>query len=249
MACVPDPVSAAPVTGYTDPCETEFTYSNTVQRIHEDPRVTKPYTETQWADINALGQQVDEDIIQNDIRLTMGGEPTFVSIDDMEGAEWDTEADSPKKRELGAGLLQRLRDSFGPGGALYYGQGKWYPGEPLPRWKFGCFWRKDGGALFGETMNFSPNHIKTMVWGSKTQNPRDLCNTSSNAWDSHQIESSRLMKMPSFSFGQRRDFLPMLIRLRLTSRKPLKGIDSRKLLQTESLGNRSATRYPYAGIS
>ncbi|MDD9973959.1 MAG: transglutaminase family protein, partial [Candidatus Poribacteria bacterium] len=144
LACVPDPVSAAPVTGYTDPCETEFTYSNTVQRIHEDPRVTKPYTETQWTDINTLGQQVDKDIIQNDIRLTMGGEPTFVSVDDTEGAEWDTEADSPRKRELGTALLQRLRDSFGPGGALYYGQGKWYPGEPLPRWKFGCFWRKDG---------------------------------------------------------------------------------------------------------
>ena len=144
LACVPDPVSAAPVTGYTDPCQTEFTYSNTVQRIHEDPRVTKPYTEIQWTHINALGQQVDEDIIQHDIRLTMGGEPTFVSIDDTEGEEWNTEADSPKKRQLGAELLLRLRDSFGPSGALYYGQGKWYPGEPLPRWKFGCFWRKDG---------------------------------------------------------------------------------------------------------
>ena len=144
LACVPDPVSAAPVTGYTDPCETEFTYSNTVQRVHEDPRVTKPYTETQWADINALGHQIDEDIVRNDIRLTMGGEPTFVSIDDTEGAEWDTEADSQKKRELGAGLLRRLHDSFGAGGARYHGQGKWYPGEPLPRWKFGCFWRKDG---------------------------------------------------------------------------------------------------------
>ena len=144
LACVPDPVSAAPVTGYTDPCETEFTYSNTVKRIHEDSRVTKPYTETEWSDINTLGQQIDQDIIRNDIRLTMGGEPTFVSIDDTDSPEWDTEADSPKKRELGAGLLRRLRDSFGPSGALYYGQGKWYPGEPLPRWKFGCFWRKDG---------------------------------------------------------------------------------------------------------
>ena len=143
LACVADPVSAAPVTGYTDPCETEFTYTNTVQRIHEDPRVTKPYTETQWADINALGQQVDADIIQHDIRLTMGGEPTFVSIDDPESPEWDTEADSLRKRALGAGLLRRLRDSFGPGGTLYHGQGKWYPGESLPRWKFGCFWRKD----------------------------------------------------------------------------------------------------------
>ena len=148
LACVPDPVSAAPVTGYTDPCETEFTYSNTVQRIHEDPRVTKPYTEAQWADINTLGQQVDEDIVRNDIRLTMGGEPTFISIDDPDGPEWEIEADSPKKRELGAELLRRLRDSFGPSGGLYYGQGKWYPGEPIPRWKFGCFWRRDGVSIW-----------------------------------------------------------------------------------------------------
>ena len=148
LACVPEPVSAAPVTGYTDPCETEFTYSHTVQRIHETPRVTKPYTETQWASINTLGHQVDEDIIRNDIRLTMGGEPTFISIDDTENPEWDTEADRPEKRRLAAVLLKRLRDSFGPGGALYYGQGKWYPGEPLPRWKFGCFWRKDGTPVW-----------------------------------------------------------------------------------------------------
>ena len=148
LACVADPVSAAPVTGYTDPCETEFTYRNTVQRIHEDPRVTKPYTETEWSDINALGQQVDTDITEHDIRLTMGGEPTFVSIDDTESPEWDTEADSPKKRALGAALLRRLRERFGPDGALYHGQGKWYPGEPLPRWKFGCFWRKDGVPIW-----------------------------------------------------------------------------------------------------
>ena len=146
LACVPDPVSAAPVTGYTYTglCETEFTYSNTVQRIHEDPRVTKPYTEAQWTAINALGHQVDENIVRDDIRLTMGGEPTFVSVDDIEGPEWNTEADSPGKRRLAADLLKRLRDSFGPGGVLSYGQGKWYPGEPLPRWKFSCFWRKDG---------------------------------------------------------------------------------------------------------
>ena len=116
--------------------------------VHEDPRVTKPYTETQWVDMNALGHQIDEDIVRNDIRLTMGGEPTFVSIDDTEGAEWDTEADSQKKRELGAELLRRLCDSFGAGGARYHGQGKWYPGEPLPRWKFGCFWRKDGVPIW-----------------------------------------------------------------------------------------------------
>ncbi len=148
LACVADPVSAAPVTGYTDSCETTFTYNNTVQRIHEDPRVTKPYTDSQWAAINALGHQVDEAIVRDDIRLTMGGEPTFVSVDDMESPEWDTEADSPEKRKLAAELLKRLRNSFGPGGVLTYCQGKWYPGEPLPRWKFGCFWRKDGTRIW-----------------------------------------------------------------------------------------------------
>ena len=148
LACTPDPVSAAPVTGATDVCETEFSFDNSVQRIFEDPRVTKPYTDTQWQDILALGRQVDIDLQEHDVRLTMGGEPTFVSIDDMESPEWNTTADSPQKRKLAWTLTNRLYDAFAPGGFLYHGQGKWYPGEPLPRWKFACIWRKDRGSLW-----------------------------------------------------------------------------------------------------
>ncbi|MCG8528158.1 MAG: transglutaminase family protein, partial [Opitutales bacterium] len=80
--------------------------------------------------------------------LTMGGEPTFVSIDDMEGAEWNTAAVGPMKRKLSEDLLRRLWLRFGKGGFLHYGQGKWYPGESLPRWAFSCYWRKDGQALW-----------------------------------------------------------------------------------------------------
>ena len=144
LACTPDPASAAPVTGAIDDCEVSFEFSNTVQRIHEDPRVTKPYSDEAWTLIDALGRRVDADLVSGDVRLTMGGEPTFVSIDDMEGAEWNIRADGPDKRKLAYDLTLRLREAFGAGGVLHFGEGKWYPGEPLPRWAYGCFWRKDG---------------------------------------------------------------------------------------------------------
>lgn len=148
LACTPDPASAAPVTGGTDKCEVEFEFSNTVERLREDPRVTKPYTDEQWYHIDALGQAVDKQFIEDDVRLTMGGEPTFVSVDDMEGDEWNTHADGANKRERAQQLTIRLRDVFAKGAMLHYGQGKWYPGEPLPRWQYGIFWRKDGSSIW-----------------------------------------------------------------------------------------------------
>ncbi len=150
LACTPHPSSAAPVTGATDACEVTFAFANSVERIHEDPRVTKPYSDAEWARIDALGEQVDADLRAGDVRLTMGGEPTFVSIDDMEGAEWNTKADGAHKRQLAGVLVRRLQDAFGRGGLLHFGQGKWYPGEELPRWAYGCFWRKDGVPVWRE---------------------------------------------------------------------------------------------------
>ncbi len=144
LACTPEPVSAAPISGNTDPCEVKFDFSNTVVRLHEDPRVTKPFTEYQWQSIHALGQQIDAQLQADDVRLTMGGEPTFVSVDDMQSAQWNTQADGAHKRKLANDLTLELRDAFAQGGLLHYGQGKWYPGEALPRWQYGCFWRKDG---------------------------------------------------------------------------------------------------------
>ncbi|WP_372937568.1 DUF2126 domain-containing protein [Seonamhaeicola sp.] len=148
LACTPSFESAAPVTGATDVCETEFFFENSVTRIFESPRVTKPYTEEQWNAIYNLGFKVEEELEKGDVRLTMGGEPTFVSIDDMESPEWNTAADGEHKRELAKNLSTRLYDTFGKGGVLHQAQGKWYPGEPLPRWSIEICWRKDGKAIW-----------------------------------------------------------------------------------------------------
>jgi uncharacterized protein (DUF2126 family)/transglutaminase-like putative cysteine protease len=144
LASTPDPLSAAPISGAVDKCEVEFDFEMQVTRIHEDPRVTKPYTPEQWESINTMGSAIDKRLRDGDVRLTLGGEPTFVSIDDMDGAEWNNAAVGPHKRHLSEVLIKRLRNRFGAGGLLHYGQGKWYPGESLPRWALACYWRRDG---------------------------------------------------------------------------------------------------------
>lgn len=150
LAATPEASSAAPITGAVDECEVEFGHEMRITRIHEDPRVTLPYTDEQWSRVEALGHQVDAEIRAGDIRLTMGGEPTFVSIDNMDGAEWNTAALGTEKRILAGRLLDCLRIQFAPGALLHYGQGKWYPGEPLPRWALGCYWRKDGVPMWSD---------------------------------------------------------------------------------------------------
>jgi uncharacterized protein (DUF2126 family)/transglutaminase-like putative cysteine protease len=144
LACTPDPSSAAPISGGVDECETEFGFEMTVTRVYESPRVTKPYTEEQWQKIEVLGHAIDADLKKGDVRLTMGGEPTFVSVEDPDGPEWNFTAMSHKKRILSGELIKRLRRKFAPGALLHYGQGKWYPGEPLPRYALAAYWRKDG---------------------------------------------------------------------------------------------------------
>jgi uncharacterized protein (DUF2126 family)/transglutaminase-like putative cysteine protease len=148
LAATPDPSSAAPVSGLVDECEVRFDHAMSITRIHEDPRVTLPYTDRQWQQIESLGAHIDQDICRHDVRLTMGGEPTFISIDNMDGEEWNTAALGPEKRPLAERLLDRLQERFAPGGLLHYGQGKWYPGEPLPRWALACYWRVDGVPMW-----------------------------------------------------------------------------------------------------
>ncbi|WP_149539628.1 transglutaminase family protein [Siccirubricoccus phaeus] len=148
LAATPEPVSAAPITGLVEKAETSFEFHMEVRRVRETPRVTKPYTEAQWQDILARGQTVDRALKAGDVRLTMGGEPTFIAADDMDAAEWNTAALGPTKRHYAGRLLRRLAALWSPGAALQYAMGKQYPGEPLPRWALYSHWRKDGEKVW-----------------------------------------------------------------------------------------------------
>ncbi len=148
LCAAPHPSAAAPITGSTDPVAVDFAFSNSVTRIHEDPRVTAPYSDTQWASVGRLGAHVDELLAAGDVRLTMGGEPTFVAVGDTSAPEWETDADGPDKRVRAQELAARLRERWAAGGLVHHGQGKWYPGEPLPRWQIQLLWRPDGRPLW-----------------------------------------------------------------------------------------------------
>lgn len=163
LAATPEPSSAAAITGAHDAAEVTFDFQMAVERIDEPPRVTRPLSPSQWAEIDRAGQAVEAKLAAQDMRLTMGGEPTFVSATDRDSPEWTTDAVGPTKRLYADALIRRLRDRFAPHGVLHHGQGKWYPGEPLPRWAYSLIWRSDGRPLWSNA-----DHLATEGSGGAT---------------------------------------------------------------------------------
>jgi uncharacterized protein (DUF2126 family)/transglutaminase-like putative cysteine protease len=169
LACTPQPSGAAPIEGGVDESEVTFAHHMQVTRIYESPRVTKPYTEEQWAAIMALGDAVDAELVAGDVRLTMGGEPTFVANSDRDAPEWNTDALGPTKRGFATELVHKLRQEYGQGGFLHFGQGKWYPGEQLPRWALNIYWRADQEPVWRNPALFTDERTPTHYTSADAQ--------------------------------------------------------------------------------
>src|SRR3982075_1286949 len=148
LVCTPNASQAAPIGGTVEPAHVDFSYSISIRRLNDPPRPSRPFTEEDWVQVEELAHNVDADLEAQDVRLTMGGEPTFVGIDEPESPQWNIDALGPMKRSRGLALIQCLRERMSPGAMLHYGQGKWYPGEQLPRWALSCYWRSDSVAVW-----------------------------------------------------------------------------------------------------
>jgi uncharacterized protein (DUF2126 family)/transglutaminase-like putative cysteine protease len=144
LVCAPTASQAAPIRGTSEAANVEFSYSMAIRRLNDPRRASKPFTDQDWMRIRQVAHRVDEELRAQDVRLTMGGEPTYVGIDDPESPQWNIDAEGSMKRTRGLTLIQDLREGMASGGLLHYGQGKWYPGEAVPRWSLSCYWRVDG---------------------------------------------------------------------------------------------------------
>jgi uncharacterized protein (DUF2126 family) len=141
-----------------DEAEVEFSHHMQVTRIHESPRVTKPYTEEQWQEVLLWAPPSTASC-----KLVTCGSPWAASRPSW---RWATAMRRMEHRCAGsdqAGLRhrtgpqtpQRIRawrlPAFRPGQVV--------PGEQLPRWALSICWRADGRPCWSNPALFADERV------------------------------------------------------------------------------------------
>ena len=166
LACVASPALAAPVIGTSDVGADSFSFEMRVGRLGHEARPTTPYSEDTWKALLEGSDRADASLDEAGLQLTVGGEPTFNSRLHPEAPEWRSEAIGPTKWEQGVALAAELRDRLAPGAAILRREGKWYPGESLPRWALDVVGLRDGTRLWsggGARREASPAAAEMLV--------------------------------------------------------------------------------------
>lgn len=97
--------------------------------------------------MHAAADWADRIFEERGIKLTLGGEPTFVP-EHPEGAEWSYSAVGPTKLSYARRMADELLKGRMSGGVVFFSPGKQYPGEVNPRWALRMVARRDGRSLF-----------------------------------------------------------------------------------------------------
>ena len=97
--------------------------------------------------LHALSAQIETTLASHKVRLTLGGEPTYVPVDPA-GHEWSITALGPTKLRYAYALSDALIAQALPHAVAIYSPGKIYPGELNPRWTINLVFRRDGQPIF-----------------------------------------------------------------------------------------------------
>jgi len=148
LASVARPALGSPVEGTADRAAESISFSMKIARLGDEVRPTAPFPDEAWGELLDGADAADAVLRAAGLALTSGGEPTFNSRDHAEKPEWNGDALGPTKWEAGLALADELRRRLAPGAAVLRRQGKWYPGESLPRWALELVGRADGKPLW-----------------------------------------------------------------------------------------------------
>ena len=131
LVCTQSAAQAAPIGGTVELSGVTFSHAMTVRRLDAGVRLSKPYSDTEWERVRQVAHTIDRELDAQDVRLTMGGEPTYVGIDEPESMQWNLEALGDLKCTRGLTLIRRLREQTAPGGLLHYRARKVVPGRAV----------------------------------------------------------------------------------------------------------------------